>query len=60
MSKAFLVVRSGSRYSGMQWFEAMDVANILKCTGQPLGVLVTQSCLTLFNPMDCSLPGTSV
>ena len=23
-------------------------------------VLVTQSCLTLCNPMDCSLPGSSV
>ena len=23
-------------------------------------VLVTQSCLTLWNPMDCSLPGSSV
>ena len=23
-------------------------------------VLVTQSCLTLFDPMDCSLPGSSV
>ena len=23
-------------------------------------VLVTQSCPTLFNPMDCSLPGSSV
>ena len=23
-------------------------------------VLVTQSCLTLFNPMDCSPPGSSV
>ena len=44
----------------MQWFEAMDVANILKCTGQPLGVLVAQSCPTLFDPMDCSLPGSSV
>ena len=22
-------------------------------------VLVTQSCLTLYNPMDCSLPGSS-
>ena len=24
-----------------------------------LSVLVAQSCLTLYNPMDCSLPGTS-
>ena len=23
-------------------------------------VLVTQSCLTLFNPMDCGPPGSSV
>ena len=23
-------------------------------------VLVTQSCLTLYNPVDCSLPGSSV
>ena len=23
-------------------------------------VLVTQSCLTLYNPMDCRLPGSSV
>ena len=23
-------------------------------------VLVTQLCLTLYNPMDCSLPGSSV
>ena len=23
-------------------------------------VLVAQSCLTLYNPMDCSLPGSSV
>ena len=25
-----------------------------------MGVLVTQSCLTLCDPMDCSLPGSSV
>ena len=25
-----------------------------------LKVLVTQLCLTFFNPMDCSLPGSSV
>ena len=24
------------------------------------GVLVTQLCLTLYNPMDCSLPGSTV
>ena len=27
---------------------------------QESGLLVTQSCLTLCNPMDCSLPGSSV
>ena len=27
---------------------------------QPLGCLVAQSCLTLCNPMECSLPGSSV
>ena len=27
---------------------------------QPVCVLVAQSCLTLCNPMDCSLPGSSV
>ena len=31
----------------------------LKLSGT-VGVLVTQSCLTLCNPMDCSTPGSSV
>ena len=29
------------------------------CTGLDL-CLVTESCLTLYDPMDCSLPGSSV
>ena len=34
-----------------------NIERIERCTAL---CLVTQSCLTLCNPMDCSLPGSSV
>ena len=39
----------------LQWL-AQDLAHISICAA----CLVAQSCLTLCNPMDCSLPGSSV
>ena len=37
-----------------------DVRGVCVCVCVCVCVLVTQSCLTLCDPMDCNLPGTSV
>ena len=42
---------SGSRKAGIPRFPALNIVT---------HSLVTQSCLTLCDPMDCSLPGSSV
>ena len=39
-------------------FNAVVTVFVLKC--MKMKVFVTQSCLTLYNPVDCSSPGSSV
>ena len=39
-------------------FDAVVTVFVLKC--MKIKVFVTQSCLTLYNPIDCSPPGSSV
>ena len=42
------------------FFKSLSSIPLYVCTCMKLKVLFTHSCLTLYNPVDCSLPGSTV
>ena len=60
--KSRLHSRERLRHALMAEKEGFNISpsTIILGWGMKVKVLITQSCLTLCNPMDCSLPGSSV
>ena len=55
-SRSFIV--SGLTFRSLIYFEFIFMYGVRKCSAAAAKSL--QSCLTLSDPMDCSLPGSSV
>ena len=57
-SRSFIV--SGLTFLSLVHFEFIFVYGVRKCPAAAAAAKLLQSCLALCDPMDCSLPGSSV